>query len=206
MAEYSSILSVFGIVLLLGWFAVRLLRGRKPASAKPSAAAVRSDELRLWMLIQGDAGPKFAQCEYDDELHGYREGGKFFPREFCQVVPARGLVVLATHMMMPTDGDSKHTGDWSDLVEVTQPSWTAAWADFNRARQRLNWSSLWERGDGSMAGLKNIATALTIVCLLLLTFRSFTSGSTINSIYDHVSKPVVSAPAADADKPTGDTK
>jgi hypothetical protein len=173
---------VFGGVGLGVWGIVRLVvrrRGSRSAVGVVDYDAARPS--RVHILIQTGEGPAFVPGYYDPRKHGYTIQDAFFPQEFCKAV-GHNTLILATHMLMPGDGNTAHGGDWEDLQLVPQASWTAAWTDYDRARRRLNWDAVWSRGDGSLAGLKNIANGLMVVVLLILMFKSFSQGSTLGSL------------------------
>ncbi len=220
--ELPEVLAVIGITMLAGWFLAKLV-GKRGGGKSEEDTAVPS--ARLWMLVQGDNGPEFVPCYYDGNHHGYNVRDSFFPREFCRTV-GHGVVVLATHMLMPADGDSKHPGSHEELVSVPQPSFTASWTDYDRARRRLNWDAVWSRGDGSLSGLKNIANGLMVVCLLLGVFMLFglrgqvarlsdssvvlagqlsrISGDTLPATLPAPAPVAVPGPIVDLGRPTGD--
>jgi hypothetical protein len=174
--NWSYVIAGVAVLGLVGWWFARPGRG---------GGVVDDASVTLWMLMQGDSGPEFVPCSHDDAGHGYTVRGAFYPREFVrQVKNGNGVYMMASHCLMPGDGNAGHTGSWDDLVEVEQGHFIASWVDFDRARRRLQWDSVWNRGDGSLAGLKNIASGLTVVALLILMFTTFSTRSALNRIAD----------------------
>jgi hypothetical protein len=181
MVSWSVLLGGGAVVVLVGWILRQMLGGRHREVVEDSQATAPG----LWMLIQGDSGPEFVPCSRDGDHHGFVVRGAFYPREFCrQVRNGAGIYMLASHCLMPSDGNSAHGGDYGNLVEVEQSHFTASWMDFDLARRRLNWSSIFNRGDGTMAGLRNIASGLMVVCLLFLLFQTFSIRSNIGRLAD----------------------
>jgi hypothetical protein len=103
--------------------------------------------------------------------------GVLYPDELLRDLGA-GLYQLATALEMPADGNTAHPGTFTPVVSVSQIEWTASWASYDRARRRINWDELWQRG-GTTANLaKNMILALVLVTSLFSAWAGFrTSGS-----------------------------
>lgn len=180
----------YGIAGFLGVLALFVFLVRR---RRRRAYSSRSSE-RAYMLVQDDGGLQYVPCLRDEKRHGFNLRGYFIPEEFVSAVrhgPA--VYMLATHYAVPADGDMTHDGGYADLIEVPQPRMLASWADADRARRRLNWAAVFERGDGSLAGLKNLAYGVMVVALLLTTFQVFSIKSGVGSLRDAV---VLSSEAA----------
>jgi hypothetical protein len=74
-----------------------------------------------------------------------------YPDELLKDVGG-GVYMLASAVMMPADGDITHSGSYLPVVSVAQLDWSASWESYDRARRRLNFDALWERG-GDMSGM-----------------------------------------------------
>ncbi len=90
-----------------------------------------------------------------------------------------GLYQLATALDLPSDGDMTHNASsLLPVISVSQIEWTATYASFDRARRRISWDSLWERGGSTANMFKNFILALVLASSLFTAFAGFrTSGS-----------------------------
>jgi hypothetical protein len=125
------------------------------------------------LVVQGSEGPTVVFGRLGDE-GTVKANGMHYPKEFLKPM-GDGLHFLPTMFMMPADGDMSKSGDLGvyELVATPEVAWTAEWSTFWSARRRLVWSSIWQRGDGSSATLKNMSSAIVVVAMIAMLFQTW---------------------------------
>jgi hypothetical protein len=119
-----------------------------------------------YLLVQSMGGLKRVPAKFDSKKKGFRAAGNYWvPVEMTQKVQGSPDYLVATGLYMPSDGSMYENGEY---LELDQPSWVAHFETYRAAIRRLNFAALWQRGDGSSAGLKNLMMGF-IVCMALWT-------------------------------------
>lgn len=173
-------------------------RRRGPAEAGPCR-----------FLVVDQDGPLVVEALRTPE-RGVKFGGILYPDELLRDLGA-GVYMLATNLEIPADGDMSRNAPVEAVVTVGQLDYTASWESYDRARRRLNYDALWERG-GNMGNLiKNFLFACIFMTSLLAGLAGLRAGGAASDLSREVSdlraviiKPTAAlgAPGAPAVVPT----
>jgi hypothetical protein len=136
------------------------------------------------LLVVEDDGPLVVECRRTPE-RGVKVGERFYPDELLRDVGC-DTYMLAPAVEMPDDGDLRHPGGWEAVREVAQLHWVASWDSYDRARRRLNYDALWERGGGLGNLVKNGLWVLLAVVALYTGMMAYRAGNAASELRGEV--------------------
>ena len=111
--------------------------------------------------------------------------GILYPDELLRDMGG-GVYQLASAVQMPADGNMTHNAPYEPLVDVGQLDWVAHWADYDKARRRLNAAALWQKGGDTAALIKNTLYAAILAVSLLTGFSAFRASGAVGELNNNV--------------------